>query len=160
MKDLVLGLILLVISTTVLFLSSSFPDFVVRGERLPGPKFFPTILSIILICFAFYCVLVGFVKLIKKTRNSLESKSELTKFGILNVLFTVFGVLFFVPIITFFGTFLGIILLGTALMILFSIKWYQSLIYSSVLAFLVYTIFQVLFKVPLPEGTLFSFLVR
>ncbi|HEY8541958.1 MAG TPA: hypothetical protein VIL29_06210 [Pseudothermotoga sp.] len=67
MKDLVLGLILLVLSIATIVLSSSFPDFVVRGERLPGPKFFPTILSIILICFAIYFVIVGSTKLIKKT---------------------------------------------------------------------------------------------
>lgn len=157
MKDLILGLVLLTLSIVVLVLSSSFPNFIIRGERLPGPKFFPTVLAIILICFALYCIVVGFMRSFKKSQKSSEHANEA---GIVNVLCIVLSVIFFVPIINFFGTIVGIILLGTVLMILLSIKWYQSLIYSSVLAFLVYVIFQVLFKVPLAEGILFSFFVR
>ncbi len=160
MKDLILGLVLLILAVAVLFLSSSFPNFVVRGERLPGPKFFPTILAIILICFSAYCILIGFMKFFKKPREPLEQKKESEKIHMVNVLSVILSVTFFVPVINFFGTVLGIILLGAALMTLLGIKWYQSFIYSSLLASLVYVIFQVLFKIPLAEGTLFSFLVR
>lgn len=160
MKDLILGLVLLILSIVVLFLSSSFPNFIVRGERLPGPKFFPTILAIILICFAAYCIIIGFMESFKKPKAPSEQKKESEKIHMVNVLFVILSVTFFVPVINFFGTVLGIILLGAALMTLLGIKWYQSFIYSSLLASLVYVIFQVLFKVPLAEGILFSFLVR
>lgn len=160
MKDFILGFVLLVLSILVLLLSSSFPNFVVRGERLPGPKFFPTILAIVLICFAAYCILLGFMRFIKRPKGLPEDKEELEKTYIVNVMTVILSVILFVPIINFFGTVVGIVILGAAVMTLLGIKWQQSLIYSSLLAFLVYMIFQVFFRVPLVEGTLFSFLVR
>ncbi|MGB9820901.1 MAG: tripartite tricarboxylate transporter TctB family protein [Pseudothermotoga sp.] len=160
MKDIILGLILIVISIAVLTISSSFPNFVVRGERLPGPKFFPTILAIVLICFALYCLLLGMVTLRNSRKPSGNLDNSCTPAGIINILCISLSVFFFVPIISLVGTLVGITVIGTALMTLLSIKWYQSLMYSSALAFLVYIIFQIVFKVPLPEGILFSFVVR
>lgn len=160
MKDIILGLTLIVISIVVLTISSSFPNFVVRGERLPGPKFFPTVLAIILICFALYCLLLGIITLRNSRKPSGTPDNSRTPAGIINILCISLSVFFFVPIINLVGTLVGITVIGTALMTLLSIKWYQSLMYSSALAFLVYIIFQIVFKVPLPEGILFSLVVR
>ncbi|ABV33200.1 MULTISPECIES: tripartite tricarboxylate transporter TctB family protein [Pseudothermotoga] len=158
-KDMIFGIVLVILSVFVFIYSSTFPEFAVRGERLPGPRFFPSILAFILFGFGIFYTVTGLIRLTldKKQKRSMEKHSTRV---VINVLFSIMSVILFVPFVNLIGLILTIIILGSSLMTLLYVKWYRSVIYSTILAILIYLIFQLLFKIPLPEGALISLLVR
>lgn len=150
MSDTILGVVLIVLAIFVLIFSSSFPELVVRGERLPGPRYFPALLSILMILFgAFYIVSNIF-----KCRKREKIREEASKRQVLPPLIVLASSVLFVPVIQLIGTTVGVIAITFSMMVFFRVKWYYSAIISVMLALLIKVVFEVLFKVPLPEGIL------
>ncbi|WP_041076764.1 tripartite tricarboxylate transporter TctB family protein [Thermotoga caldifontis] len=150
--DFILGCVLAFISIFVLLYSRKFPHFVVRQTRLPGPSFFPRVLAIILLCFAVYFFVEYFLrrKEPKKEKHAIDTKS------LLNILWFCTVVLFFFPFANFVGTFLALSVLSFLSLVILKSRWYEALIFSLAAALTVHLIFRVLFKIPLPEGILFT----
>jgi len=151
--DLILGFVLVFISFFVLLYSRKFPHFVVRGVRLPGPSFFPRILAVLLLIFAAYVFVEQF--LLRKRRVSQEKHRTEAK-SLLNLLWISFMVLFAFPLANLIGTFIALTGMSFLLMVVLRSKWYESLILSFSVALVVYIIFGVIFKIPLPEGIIFT----
>ncbi len=149
-SDLILGVFLIALAVYVLLTSSRFPAFVLRGQKLPGPSFFPALLSYLLIGF-------GVVLLVQSStirRKELISKVEIDSGGIVNFFAVVVSVFAFLPLCELFGLLLTTLILGTGMMVLIGIKWYASILYSLTLGLLVKFVFIDLFKVALPSGYL------
>ncbi|HBT39581.1 MAG: Uncharacterized protein XD58_0643 [Thermotoga sp. 50_1627] len=151
--DVILGSVLVFISFFVLLYSRKFPHFVVRGVRLPGPSFFPRILAVLLLIFAVYIFVEQF--LLRK-RKALWEEHRIDAKSLLNVLWISLMVLFFFPLASLIGTFITVSLMSFLLTVVLKAKWYEALIFSFAVALVVYLIFGVIFKIPLPGGILLA----
>ncbi len=65
-------------------------------------------------------------------------------------------VLFAFPLANLIGTFIALTGMSFLLMVVLRSKWYEALILSFSVALVVYLIFGVIFKIPLPEGIIFT----
>ncbi len=158
-SDLILSLSCFALSGFVFYHSRFFPKFTVRGEKLPGPSFFPDLLAFLILIFGFYFFVSGLTSLFKareELRSSLFKGVSLYK-SLSFVIIIGVGFLFY-PVLKIFGSVIGITLLGVFLMRFMRVRWFSSLVYSVVLALLIHWIFKVIFKLPLPEGVIFSLL--
>ena len=158
-KNIFFGISLFVLSGIIFVFGSNFPNFIVRGQKLPGPKFFPYALAFVLIGLGVYFIVKSIVllKLKKAPRDALlVPAEEITFDGVKNVIAVIAGILFFVPLINFLGFLLGAMVISTALMIILNVKIWRSLIYSVILVVLIFLIFGMVFKIPLPEGSLIA----
>jgi hypothetical protein len=156
-KNLIYGVLLIALSIFVIMYSTGFPKYVVRGNELPGPSFFPTILSIFLIAIGLYEILKDIVDNIRKKERKVKDDSHITKRGIINILVVVAGIILFVPFIDIVGFKLGAFIFAAFLMYLLGIKFVRSLIYSAVLTAVIIVIFELLFRIPFPQGYILPF---
>lgn len=149
LKNLMYGLSLIAISVFVFIYGSSFPDFVVRGNKLPGPKFFPFLISILLVIMGSYFVITSLLKL-KKTKMENEEKIT-TKKGLLRVLTIILGIGLYVPFINLVGFKIGTFVFATVIMSIFGVKILKSLLYSLILTVIIVLIFEKIFLIPFPQ---------
>ncbi|MFW6122020.1 MAG: tripartite tricarboxylate transporter TctB family protein [Petrotogales bacterium] len=164
-KNIIYGIILIVLSVVVIFLSMNFPSYVVRGKELPGPKFFPQVISGALIIIGIYEIGLGIYQTKKKKEKlgniekekEVEKETGITKRGIINIVVVFAGIILFIPFIEIVGFKLGAFILATVLMIVLGMGIIKSLIYSAVLTAVILIIFDYLFRIPFPEGMFFSF---
>lgn len=156
-KNLLYGVVLIALSIFVIMYSTGFPKYTVRGQELPGPSFFPTVLSIFLIVIGVYEILKDVVDNIKKKERKSKDDSHITKRGFINIIIVVAGIILFVPFIELVGFKLGAFVFAAALMWLLGVKILNSLIYSAVLTVVIVVIFELLFKIPFPQGYILPF---
>ncbi len=164
-KNIVYGSILILLSIIVILISLEFPSYAVRGQELPGPSFFPQLISIFLILIGIYEIIVGILqtfKLKKLKDEGLKKEEEVrktvvTKKGLFNITVVIAGIILFVPFINLVGFKLGLLIFSTILMTTFGVRLLRALIYSAIVTVIIILIFDYLFKIPFPEGILFSF---
>ncbi len=164
-KNIIYGIILIVLSVVIIFLSLDFPSYVVRGKELPGPKFFPQVISGVLIIIGIYEIGLGIYQTKKKKEKpgelekgkEVEKETGITKRGIINIIVVFAGILLFIPFIEIVGFKLGAFIFATVLMSILGMGIIKSLIYSAVLTAVILVIFDYLFRIPFPEGMFFSF---
>jgi len=156
-KNLLYGVILIALSIFVIIYSTGFPKYTVRGQELPGPNFFPTVLSIFLIAIGVYEILKDVVDNIKKKKRIPKDDSHITKRGFISIIIVVAGIILFVPFIELVGFKLGAFVFAAFLMYLLGVKIINSLIYSAVLTAVIVVIFELLFKIPFPQGYILPF---
>jgi len=148
-KDLSYGIVLVIISIFVFIYGSNFPEFVVRGNRLPGPKFFPFLISFLLLIFGLYFIIRSL--LILKTSKSNNSVEKVTKKGLVRVIAVIIGISFYVPLINLIGFKIGTFVFSTIMMSLFGIKIFKSMLYSLILTIIIVIIFEKIFLIPFPQ---------
>jgi putative tricarboxylic transport membrane protein len=140
-----LGAAFLAAGALVIFLSGSIHAIGLGDNFDPGAKAFPIGLSILLI-------LGGLVELLpggKSTSSATASKSDpKTK----TVLFLLGAFLAYVIILPWLGFSITTLIMATAMMILLGNSWKPSLLLSVTLIAIIYLLFVLLFKVPLPSG--------
>lgn len=145
------GLSLIVIAILVIYSCRGFPNFIVSGKKLPGPKFFPYVLCSFLIIGGLYEILIWF-----KARNvSREKKPFITilqDWGTQNIILLLLGILIYVPAIQWLGFAIGTILLATILLIRLKASWLKALTSSVILVVVIILIFEKLFRIQLPDG--------
>ncbi len=156
-KNLLYGVILIALSIFVIIYSTGFPKYTVRGQELPGPNFFPTVMSIFLIAIGVYEILKDVVDNIKKKKRIPKDDSHITKRGFISIIVVVAGIILFVPFIELVGFKLGAFVFAALLMYLLGVKIINSLIYSAVLTAVIVVIFELLFKIPFPQGYILPF---
>lgn len=158
-KNIVFGVFLIVLALLVLYFGWSFPAYRIRGETLPGPKFFPFTLAVVLVIVGAYYIIKSVVMIKKKMipkDSSIAFEERFTFEGIKNIVAVVAAILFFVPIIEFLGFILGTIIVSSVLMMILNVKVLRSIIYSTILAVMIFLIFGTLFRLPLPEGVIMN----
>jgi len=84
--------------------------------------------------------------------TTLAPSDKITLDGMKNVIAIIVGIIFFVPLINLLGFILGATIISAALMIILNVKIWRSLVYSVILVVIIFLIFGMVFKVPLPEG--------
>jgi len=154
-KNIFFGISLLILSGLIFFFGSSFPNYVVRGNKLPGPKFFPFTLAVIIIILGTYYIIKSLIMIrLKRIPKdaTLAPSDKITLDGTKNVIAIIVGIIFFVPLINLLGFILGATIVSAALMIILNVKIWRSLVYSVILVVIIFLIFGMVFKVPLPEG--------
>lgn len=156
-KNLLYGVVLIALSIFVIMYSTGFPKYTVRGQELPGPNFFPTVLSIFLIAIGVYEILKDVVDNIKKKKRQPKDDSHITKRGFISILVVIAGIILFVPFIELVGFKIGAFVFAAFLMYLLGVKIINSLIYSAVLTAVIVVIFELLFKIPFPQGYILPF---
>ncbi len=159
-KNLIYGISLLATSIFVLVYSTRFPDFIVRRQKLPGPRFFPAILAIIIIAAGIYVIASQLAKMVIRRRSSeppqeVLEEDKMTRRGFLNVLAVVAGVFFYIIMVEITGFNLTTFAFSFLLMLMLNVRWWRAIIYSLVLVVAIVLIFGYGFRIPLPEGSLF-----
>ncbi|RKX55123.1 MAG: hypothetical protein DRP50_03340 [Thermotoga sp.] len=145
------GITLIGIGILVVAVSSTFPGFVVGGKKLPGPGFFPTILSIILMIGGIYEILISLrTKGVKKYRRSFVEYCK--DWGNQNIFIVILSLILYVPIIKWIGFIVGTFLLSLLLTIRLKATWLRGIITSVILVIIIILIFEKIFKISLPEG--------
>jgi len=101
-KNIFFGISLLILSGLIFFFGSSFPNYVVRGNKLPGPKFFPFTLAVIIIILGTYYIIKSLIMIrLKRIPKdaTLAPSDKITLDGTKNVIAIIVGIIFFVPLI-------------------------------------------------------------
>lgn len=156
--NLILGIILVIISLfVIIYANLNFPHFKVGMKKLPGPKFFPTILSLFILICGIYEITFAFIdkknkKAISNTKRSF--KELINDWGVQNILIFSFSIILYVPIINFLGFFIGSVLISSVLLYRLNVGLLKSLIVSLILSFIIIMLFEKLFKIQLPAGIL------
>lgn len=148
------GIILIVIAVFIIIMSLGFPSFIVGDKKLPGPNFFPVILSIILIIAGGYEILTARRGDMLAKISAKSSKGYLKDWGNQNVLIIVFSLLIYISFISWLGFSLATFIFSLTLMIRLKTGWIRGTIFSTVAVIVIMLIFTKIFMVQLPEGSL------
>jgi len=143
--DRILAGILIFISIFVLIETSKFPKYELRDINLPGPTFFPNILAIGLLIAAGYLIINSFL-----TKKVERVQANLTLSGIFNMIFLIVLIIVFSYIVEYLGFITSMFLMSFALLLKFRVSWLKALLHSAIISFLMFLIFQQLFRVPFP----------
>ncbi len=159
-KNIIYGSSLIVTSIIVFSITAGFPAFRIRGQELPGPKFFPNILSMVILAAGIYVIVLAIVKeIIRRRKAEPPQKTPLedtvTKRGFLNILAVTVGTFLYIIMVDITGFNLTTVAFSSLLMMMLNVRWWRALIYSVILVVVIVLIFGTAFRIPLPEGSLF-----
>ena len=145
------GLILIGIAIIVICESLKFPLFILAGKKLPGPNFFPVLLSIILLICGGNEILFALInKPIKKTQKSFIL--FINNWGNQNILIIVSGLIIYVFILQWLGFVVATFLLSSIFMIRLKTGWLRGILFSMILVIIITLLFGSIFRVQLPVG--------
>ena len=150
----VVGIVCILLAVVVLLVASTFPN---RNSDLniPGPDFFPMVLSIIFILCGIYQIVLGFVKDdfpaidFKALFEHIRSRKVIVLFVVLAL------VLFFIIFNEIIGFIPCVVILLVAIMKLLGVPWLSTFIGTASLTALIIFLFAVVFHVSLPSGLLY-----
>ncbi len=157
-----LPVILAALSVWVLYMAAQLPEFIQRGQRLPGPRYFPTILSVFLLIAAGvelarylrYRRSVsgeygGALDRVRERLSMLRSSWGARSVGV--ILGTSVAL---VPVTQLIGFPLAGTAYGVLLMMRLKARWYSAVVVSVVVVIVITVVFGRLFRVPLPLGVI------
>ncbi len=148
------GIILIVIAVFIIIISLGFPSFIVGDKKLPGPNFFPVILSIILIIAGGYDILTARRGDMCAKIPAKSSKEYLKDWGNQNVLIIILSLITYISFLKWLGFILATFMFSLFLMIRLKTGWIRGTIFSTIAVIVIMLLFVKLFKVQLPEGSL------
>ncbi|MBN1648277.1 MAG: tripartite tricarboxylate transporter TctB family protein [Spirochaetales bacterium] len=149
-----IGILCILIAIAVMLMASTFPK-VNQQLHIPGPSFFPYVLSCLLIVCGVYQIIVGFVGKehkgidIKAITANMKTKKVLKLFAILGL------ILFFILAFEFVGFIPCIVILLVSTMKLLNVRWLSTVIATVILTGLIMFLFGVVFHISLPSGLLY-----
>ena len=140
-----LGIFFLGTAAVAVFLSSSIHSIGLGDNFDPGPKAFPIGLSALL-------VLGGLVEFFKKKaeKSTNEAQAGMGKY----VLMLLAAFALYVLLLPWLGFALSTAIMATTMMMLLGNSWKAAVTLTVSLIIIIYFLFVVLFKVPLPGGVL------
>jgi len=147
------GIILIGISFFVIYESMKFPPFILAGKKLPGPNFFPVILSIILLGCGINEIL-STLKYMPLEKNGESFISFINNWGNQNILIITLGLILYVFILKWLGFIVSTFLLASIFMIRLKTGWLRGILYSIFLVMIIFVLFGTIFRVQLPVGLL------
>lgn len=142
------GFLLIIISTVVIAISSTFPEAVAAGKRIPGPGFFPTLIGIALIIGGIYQIKEGL-----KTRDD-ESKKIECNWGTVNIVLVVISLIVYSIVMQWLGYALSTLIFSIPLMIRLKAGKVKAVFFSIFITIFIVLVFGQVFKIQLPMGTL------
>ena len=140
------GLILLVLSASVFWTSLSFPQAVSAGKRIPGPGFFPILLSVLLIPGGVHQIIAGL-----KTPWSEGGKIVWSR-GTANVPVLLALLLAYVFLMERLGYALATFLFGMLLMLRLKVPFFKALLVAVSTTLFIVLVFGRVFHIQLPPG--------
>ncbi len=147
-----LGVFLIAIAGGVTLLSRSIEAIGLGDNFDPGPKAFPLGLCAILACGGLIEIWQG----LRSTKPPPEAKHTLGKRdrvpGSKTILLLLACFLLYVIVLPWLGFSVATLVMGTGMMVLLGNSWKRSALVSIVLIALIYMLFVLFFKVPLPGG--------
>ena len=154
-QDHIIGLVCIIFSVIILYVSSSFPKATTGASDLTGPSFYPNLLAYI---FAF----CGIYEIINGSRRQVAVKpidlpffwNSIRTPGPLNIFITVALIVFFILFMEGLGFIVCTYLILFILMWRFGVPLLRSVFYSAILVILLKAIFGNLFTIYLPSGIL------
>lgn len=150
----IIGIICLVISTIILFLTRSFP----KGQEninISGPAFFPNLLAIIFILCGIYEVIIGFFQ--ETGHIDMDPKhlmEGIRKPEVINIILIIGLILFFIFFFEKVGFILCTGILIFVLMARLGVPILKNLLYTISFIVIILIIFGRLFSISLPSGIL------
>lgn len=147
------GIIIIGIAIFVIIVSLNFPLFILGDKKLPGPNFFPVILSIILIIAGGYEILIARRSIHAKI-PAKSPKEYLKDWGNQNVLIVILSLILYVSFLKWLGFTLATFIFSLILMVRLKTGWIRGTIFSTVAVIVIILLFVKLFRVQLPEGSL------
>lgn len=147
------GVIIVGIAIFVIIVSLNFPPFILGDKKLPGPNFFPIMLSMILLILGGYEILIAWRDM--RAKIPLKSSKEYLKdWGNQNVLIIIFSLIAYISFLKWLGFILATFIFSLILMIRLKTGWIRGTIFSTVVVIVIMLLFVELFRVQLPEGSL------
>jgi len=147
--DRIVAAILIFISIFVLIETSKFPKYELRGIKLPGPTFFPNLLAIFLLMAAAYLIINSFMN-----KKSERVKTNISVWGIGNIILLILLIISFTYIVDYLGFLSSLFLITFVMFLKLKVNLIKAIIHSAIITFLIFLIFQELFRVPLPVNPL------
>lgn len=150
-KDILLSIIFMMISMTIYILTYQFPQQTVA----PSPKVFPQFVSICLFILSVALLIQGIAG-VKKNPEQRKVKLTLNKIFIIRLLLMIILSFFYTRILPLAGYIVTTPLFLAGAMLLFNEKrWFRVMAVSIVTTALLYILFRIVFRVPLPRFSLF-----
>ncbi|MGI6784163.1 MAG: tripartite tricarboxylate transporter TctB family protein [Aminivibrio sp.] len=139
------SIILLALAVTIV--SSSFPGAVVAGRKIPGPAFFPVLLSIILVPSGLYQIAAGI-----KTQAGEGGWSF--GLGAANGVIIVTALVAYVLLMDVLGYALSTVMFSMVLLLRLKVPFLKAAVISLVIAGFIVAVFGRVFLIQLPAGQL------
>jgi len=150
-KEIILSIFFMVISMTVYVLTYQFPKQTVALS----PKVFPQFVSVCLFILSLVLLIQG-VTGVKKESEQKKVKLALNNIFLLKMLTMIILAFFYVQILPLTGYIVATPFFLAGSMLLFNEKrWFMIVIVSIVATALLYILFRIVFKIPLPRFNLF-----
>jgi|SRR5665648_103945 len=150
-KEILLSIFFMIISMTVYVLTYQFPKQTVALS----PKVFPQFVSGCLFILSLVLLIQG-VTGVKKESEQKKMKLALNNIFLLKMLTMIILAFFYIRVLPLTGYKIATPLFLAGSMLLFNEKrWFMIVIVSIVATALLYTLFRIVFKIPLPRFNLF-----
>ena len=150
-KEILLSIFFMIISMTVYVLTYQFPKQTVALS----PKVFPQFVSACLFILSLVLLIQGITG-VKKESEQKKVKLVLNNIFILKMLTMIILAFFYIRILPLTGYIIATPLFLASSMLLFNEKrWFMIVIVSIVATALLYILFRIVFKIPLPRFNLF-----
>jgi putative tricarboxylic transport membrane protein len=150
-KEIILSIFFMIISMTVYVLTYQFPKQTVALS----PKVFPQFVSVCLFILSLVLLIQG-VTGVKKESEQKKVKLALNNIFLLKMLTMIILAFFYIRVLPLTGYKIATPLFLAGSMLLFNEKrWFMIVIVSIVATALLYILFRIVFKIPLPRFNLF-----
>jgi len=150
-KEILLSIFFMIISMTVYVLTYQFPKQTVALS----PKVFPQFVSACLFILSLVLLIQGITG-VKKESEQKKVKLALNNIFLLKMLTMIILAFFYIRILPLTGYIIATPLFLASSMLLFNEKrWFMIVIVSIVATALLYILFRIVFKIPLPRFNLF-----
>jgi len=150
-KEIILSIFFMIISMTVYVLTYQFPKQTVALS----PKVFPQFVSVCLFILSLVLLIQG-VTGVKKESEQKKVKLALNNIFLLKMLTMIILAFFYIRVLPLMGYKIATPLFLAGSMLLFNEKrWFMIVIVSIVATALLYILFRIVFKIPLPRFNLF-----
>jgi len=150
-KEILLSIFFMIISMTVYVLTYQFPKQTVALS----PKVFPQFVSACLFILSLVLLIQGITG-VKKESEQKKVKLVLNNIFLLKMLTMIILAFFYIRILPLTGYIIATPLFLASSMLLFNEKrWFMIVIVSIVATALLYILFRIVFKIPLPRFNLF-----
>ena len=156
-RTLHLPALLLATGAGVLYLAAELPDFVQRGRRLPGPRYFPALLGVFL-CAAGAIELAQYLAWRRRNRDARRSvrtviaSSWRVEPSAASAAVVLALLIAFAGAVGFLGFQVSALLFSLAMLAWFHYPLGRTLVVSVALVVIISLVFGFLFRVPLPRG--------
>ncbi|QDT33639.1 tripartite tricarboxylate transporter TctB family protein [Thalassoglobus polymorphus] len=150
------GLFLIVLSGAILYFSTQIETFDF-GNHDPGPKAIPVATGIILLLGGIAQIFTAVFKenLLQQFSNKTEAHAETEGTSQKRIAMTLCAFVFYVISLSYVGFIVSTTLFLLVLLKLFGSRWGETIISAGAIVLFVYVLFQLVFQVSLPAGSLF-----